>query len=315
VRARPAQLSRARVRIAWALQLVRHPLLAATISMRGYDDVAFVHSAPTSVEDALAAADARMQYFGPGGATSVNGSMPPPATTPATATLDIVDAYLNGPRTLGNDMLACLVVRAGTRRETEQFGACGPERVPESQSSAAPEANSNPNTTGTLPSTTLPNPNSVSSDELELFEVMLCTTHYVGDGMALHTFMNELYTLLGSGRSDVELMVLLESEVDAKAGPALPPSLEERLGLTPFQAVVGDVAQRTADTALLGGQVLPFRKGQARHTVVPTYAFTPAQTKTALAKCKAHGVTIAHVVFGLCAVAWNNPCADRTQPT
>lgn len=330
LRAHPAQLSHARVRLAWAVQLARHPLLASTISMRAYDDVAFVHSHPASVDDALAAADARMQYFTAGA-------------------LDLVDAYLNGPRTLGNDMLACLVVRRGTRRVAGQSGACGPNtagaEADAAHAHAAQSSRPGPNhcdpvigTSGVPPATaTSPagaagataataeaaaNPNLVSGvavaleppleSDLETFEVMLCTTHYVGDGMALHTFMNELYTLLGS-KSDGELLALLEAEVGTAT--QLPPSLETRLGLSTLQTAVGDVAQRKADAALLGGQVLPIRKGQPRHTIVPTHAFTPEETAVALAKCKAHGVTIAHVVFGLCAVAWNKDCADRSPPT
>lgn len=268
IRATREALAPQRVRLAWALQLVRHPLLASTISMRSYDDVAFLHNGPRSVDAALVAADARLKYFDD-------------STPQSLREMDLVDAYLNGPRTLGNDMLACLVVRAGTQRVAEQYGAAGPA--------------------------------SAGDASLVSFEIMLCTTHFVGDGMALHTFMNELYTLLGGSMSAEDIADELYHAVER--GTGLPPPLEDRLGLNKFQAVVGAVAQQRADAALLGGQVLPARKGLTRHTLVPTMAYDPDATRLALAKCKANGVTVAHAVFALCAVAWARQCVDQTQPT
>lgn len=262
-------MSLERVDLAWALQLARHPLLASRVAVgkRGYSDVWFVYTPPTDVAMALEAAAGRLQYLDP---------------KKGAADVDLVDAYLNKGRTLSDDMLACLIVRRGTR----QVVAVGPN---------GPTA-------------------SDGDDQMVDYEVMLCTTHYVGDGMALHTFMNQLYGLLGGDLSDGELQTMLEAEL--LKHNEIPPPLEDRLGLSHFQTAVGHVAQRTADANLLGGQVLPALKGRERETIVPTKAYTPEQTKAALARCKAHGVTIAHVVFALCAVAWSRrQGVDATQPT
>lgn len=242
---------------------MRHPLLAARVDARpdAYADVWFMHKPPSSLSAALAFAHQRLQYLDP---------------RDGAGACDIVSTYLNGKRTLGDDMLACLIVRRGTRRDQH-----------------SPQA---------------------EDAEMDDFEVMLCTTHFVGDGMALHTFMNELYGLLGGSHSDDELRAMLEHAVADP--PPLPPALEDRLGLSRFQTAVGDVAQRIADARLLGGQVLPGVRGRDRETVVPTTAFSPEDTQTALARCKVHGVTVANVVFALCAVAWTRRNGvDTTQPT
>jgi len=45
------------------------------------------------------------------------------------------------------------------------------------------------------------------------FDLLICAAHWIGDGMALHTFANELFHLLGHHASDESaLMVLLEQE-------------------------------------------------------------------------------------------------------
>ena len=59
------------------------------------------------------------------------------------------------------------------------------------------------------------------------YEIMLCATHFLGDGMALHTFMNEFYTLLGSSRTIADFELMIREELGSHC--RLPPSLEERL--------------------------------------------------------------------------------------
>lgn len=270
LRAAPDALSLQRVRYAWALGLHRHPLLASAVELRAYDDVVFTHTPAGTLAGALENGDQRLTFFeagdGPG---------------------DLVNAYLNGVRTLSAKMPAQLIIRRGTARSTDLSGAWAPA--------------------------------DADDDGLANAEVMLCTTHYVGDGMALHSFMNEFYALVGGPLSIDELQALLQAEVDASSSAgsaALPPSLEDRIPLSRWQRAAGEVAQRHADAQLLGGQVLPGVRGAGRHTVVPTRAYSPQRTAKALATCKAHGMTIAHAVFALCAVAWGKYASSaRTEPT
>ncbi|KAI9460527.1 hypothetical protein BJY52DRAFT_1203761 [Lactarius psammicola] len=51
-----------RVRAAWAILRMRHPLLASRVVMRDYDDVRFVYTPPLSPEQALAEAGGQLEY-------------------------------------------------------------------------------------------------------------------------------------------------------------------------------------------------------------------------------------------------------------
>ena len=139
-------------------------------------------------------------------------------------------------------------------------------------------------------------------------EFMLLATHFLGDGMALHTFMNEFYTLLGSDKSSQDLIDMIAQLVDAEPAE-IPASLEERLPSigngSRFARSIGRIDNKRNDSRLLGGQSFPSnRVKMPRKTVVPTFPYTAEETKRILAKCKENGVTIAHAMFALCNVAW-----------
>ncbi|KAI9435803.1 hypothetical protein H4582DRAFT_1817187 [Lactarius indigo] len=51
-----------RVRAAWAILRMRHPLLASRVVMRDYDDLRFVYSPPLSPEQALTEASSQLEY-------------------------------------------------------------------------------------------------------------------------------------------------------------------------------------------------------------------------------------------------------------
>ena len=93
----------------------------------------------------------------------------------------LIDAYLNGPRTLHNERLSYLILSdtAGTALPT-------------------PPASPGPLDTS---------PNSVPNHD-----ILICATHFLGDGMALHTFANDFFGLLGGGASEDELSRLVEDE-------------------------------------------------------------------------------------------------------
>lgn len=108
---RSSLLSQPRVRLAWAIVLARHPLLAARIQARSYTQTSFLHASPGSLDLALARADQQLTFL-PGSAT------------------ELVDAFLHGPRTLNADTSAVLVVRtlpgAGTERTYELLLCAAP---------------------------------------------------------------------------------------------------------------------------------------------------------------------------------------------
>ncbi len=188
---------------------------------------------------------------------------------------NLIATYLIGDRTLSSSRLAMLFVDAPLRLTAPSPPHCGEE---------------------------------LKSDYLAKYEVMLCTTHYLGDGMALHTFMNEFYTLLGSDKSTTDFATLIEAQLSEAQG--LPASLEDRLPVlgdgSKLAVAVGMDEYRRSESKLVGGQCFlgnPVKK--PRHTVVPTFPYTTEETKLILAKCKSHGVTIAHAMFALCNIAWS----------
>lgn len=154
-------------------------------------------------------------------------------------------------------------------------------------------------------------------DPEDEYEFMLCATHFLGDGMALHTFMNELYTLIGSGRSIMDFSDLIREQLGNPEN--LPASLEERLPVigsgSKLASAVGAEEYRRSEAKLIGGQSFPgspIKKG--RHTVVPTFAYSSENTKKILAACKGQGLTVAHAVFSLCNLAWSRRASSRTEP-
>jgi hypothetical protein len=90
----------------------------------------------------------------------------------------LIDSYLNGQRTLSNDRLSFLIV-----------------------SSLQP----------------FPLPNGTETENSQEFDLLICAAHFIGDGMALHTFANQFFGLLGSTLRDHELRNLLQQEVDQLA--------------------------------------------------------------------------------------------------
>lgn len=43
-------------------------------------------------------------------------------------------------------------------------------------------------------------------------DILICAMHFIGDGMALHTFANDFFGLLGSDRSDADLNAMLQED-------------------------------------------------------------------------------------------------------
>lgn len=113
---------------------------------------------------------------------------------------DLVNTYLNGPRTLSNERLSYVVV--ATPVDTPDFPFATPNN-----SFAHSLAN-----LALLPP--MPSLQNTSDGPGQEFHFLLAAPHCLGDGMALYRMSDEFFELLASDKTDVELqdLVLLEWE-------------------------------------------------------------------------------------------------------
>jgi hypothetical protein len=58
----------------------------------------------------------------------------------------------------------------------------------------------------------LPNSQLTGSDEVDC-DFLICATHFLGDGMALHQFANDFFTLLGGDKTASDLSKMLDDEL------------------------------------------------------------------------------------------------------
>ncbi|THG97375.1 hypothetical protein EW145_g7627, partial [Phellinidium pouzarii] len=291
----PARLlAPARLRAAWAYMRLLHPPLAAHVRMPPgvYTAARFVYAPPPSVRTALTQAEAALVLERKTGE-------------------ELVDAYLNGPRTLGDTCLARLVLGCVGGGPVEQPAQAEtlptPLPTPELTESAREEA---------FPSFS---PSSSSDEEIRDYDLLICATHFLGDGMALHRFANEFFVLLAGqtdGKekttADIEEMLREVWEVRwgrnsiSREGGLFPVALEDALPRVEgrFRRAAGKVDFEASQKKLIGGHAFPRRKHAVRRTVVPTVALDKQKTNAVLKRCKEHGVSIANAVFALSALAW-----------
>lgn len=226
---------------------------------------------------------------------------------------DLIETYLNGPRTLSNARLSYLIVS-----EPTESAFPTPPRTPSPSREDAELTASAP----------------IEQETGTQYELLICAMHFLGDGMALHQFANDFFGILGSQRSDAELQAMLNNEwrvrwatlnqqvkidhMNASTGAnemclgphfqtdVLPTALEDNIPLPDigFRRVAAKVDFALSQEKLLGGHAFPKKKHPERHTVVPTLSFSEERTKAMLKKCKANGVSISAVFFALCNVAW-----------
>ncbi|OSD03262.1 hypothetical protein PYCCODRAFT_1434677 [Trametes coccinea BRFM310] len=265
---------RERVCTVWAILRLRHPMLCARAEMRDYDDVRFTYLAPTSAREAYDDADANLEY--------------------RIQTKDeLIDTYLNGPRTLSNDRLSYLILSE-----------------PSTSPGLMPTPPRTPSPTAAFFETDAASEENVAEQKRD-YELLICAMHFLGDGMALHQFANDFFGLLGGPKSDDDLREILEEEWCTRWRVApeeciLPPALENNMPLPPlkFRRVAAHVDFKLSQQRLIGGQVFPRRKHPERLTIVPTVSIPEERTKAILKKCKANGVSISAALFAICNVAW-----------
>ncbi|KAJ3511392.1 hypothetical protein NLJ89_g4124 [Agrocybe chaxingu] len=164
-----------------------------------------------------------------------------------------------------------------------------------------------------LISSYLNGPRTLSSDRLSYLVVssseseqggeqdchfMICATHFLGDGMALHQFANDFFGLLGGSSDLASLGQTLSDEwsqrVKSDGGPDI--TFFHRRS-TPSGVNVkvepGDSSRR-------------LRRG----TKEVNLSFERDVTKTILKTCKARGVSISAALFAICNIAWARAHAE-----
>jgi hypothetical protein len=92
--------------------------------------------------------------------------------------IDLIDAYLNGDRTLSNDRLSYLIISSDS---------------------------SNTNIAA-----------DHSPESVKNYDLMICATHFLGDGMALHQSANDFFVILGSSMDETALLEKLTIEWSEK---------------------------------------------------------------------------------------------------
>lgn len=63
-------------------------------------------------------------------------------------------------------------------------------------------------------SETQPRPASFIPHLSHNYDILFCAAHFIGDGLALHRFANEFFTLLSSTTDSEQMFELLNIEVD-----------------------------------------------------------------------------------------------------
>ncbi|POY71246.1 hypothetical protein BMF94_5558 [Rhodotorula taiwanensis] len=190
---------------------------------------------------------------------------------------EIISSYLNGPRTLSDEKLSYLVISRPGSAADVAFG------------SAADHVD----------------------DEMRDFDFFLFSTHFLGDGMALHSTAGEFFRLLTAEQND---------EISpSKRTVSLPVAAEDRLPIgltnTRFGAGIARADYEKEQARQIGAHTFPRERLGPRQTLVPTVSYPAEKSKRILAACKSHGVTLAHSIFALAAVAYTKTAApERRRP-
>ncbi|KAF9015657.1 hypothetical protein BDQ17DRAFT_1341427 [Cyathus striatus] len=141
---------------------------------------------------------------------------------------------------------------------------------------------------------------------------LICATHFLGDGMALHQFANDMFTLLGSTSTETDLLNLLyegwsDRYLKSEHKFQLPSAMEDRFPPLPpnkWSRIISSIDFKESQRKLIGGHAFPRAVKAERRTVIHTISFDTQKTKQVLAKCKLHGVSISSALFSVCNVAW-----------
>ncbi|KZO95708.1 hypothetical protein CALVIDRAFT_482401 [Calocera viscosa TUFC12733] len=276
-----------RVRMVWAIIRTRHPLLGAEVRMQEGE-----YDSASFRYSAARTAGEELERASENLRISVQTKD------------EVILDYLNGPRLLSKERPAYLLFAR------DPATSCAEGSLP------TPDASPRLDVLAHAP----------VQDETAEFHFCLCTTHYLGDGMALHKTANEFFALLGGDSSEPELSELLEHEwtdryiLPQREQNPIPQPLEAKLPSVPARPFAKHAARVDFDNLqrkAIGGHVIPRQKHGPRRTTVPTVPFSKDETKRVLKECKKNGVTISHVIFALCNLVWAGikPCGEEELPT
>lgn len=301
MRAASNLLTPGRFETAWAISRLRHPLLASSVELnRGdYHSARFVYAPPIGIQEALSDARGSMQW------------------KEGCSKHDLIDGYLNGPRTLNNARLSYLILSSPPQLHLN--APPSPPTTPELSRSGSPASFSEESTDGA----------PIASDgELD---ILIAATHFIGDGIALHTFANDFLQLIagideGTGvqRTEAQLLAILQEEWQQRWGADsalaqtfdLPSQLEHGLPTptTRFARTAARVDFVNDQQKFIGGHSFPRSPARRpRHTIVPTLSFEPEVTKRMLKRCKANGVSISSALFAVANIAWARVTQDNRE--
>ena len=115
----------------------------------------------------------------------------------------LIDSYLNGPRTLSNERLSYLIV---SHTPTLDAQLPTPPSTPRISTEVSAELSAH----------------LTSNDRVFNHELLICASHFIGDGMALHQFANDFFGLLGGGFSQEELDQFVADEWKQRWSQGLP---------------------------------------------------------------------------------------------
>ncbi|TDL25331.1 hypothetical protein BD410DRAFT_896234 [Rickenella mellea] len=265
-------MERARVRAAWALLRLRHPLMGATVRMETYDDVRLLYQRPESAECLLKDAERTVEFR-------------------YESEYQLIDSYLNGTRTLSDDRLSYLFVLTP------------------------------PSSTGVDTPTSIPDHASAFEEQSDLcneYTILICATHFIGDGIAIHMFGNEFFTTISSDLSTEDIEKTLDMEWEIKHSSmntikdVLPVPLEARLPPIEgkFRKAACKVDFKNSEDKLIGGHAIPRKKATSAHSVFINVPFDEKRTRQILQTCKSNGVSVSNALFAICDIAW----AKMTTP-
>ncbi|GAA5896360.1 uncharacterized protein JCM6883_006879 [Sporobolomyces salmoneus] len=147
---------------------------------------------------------------------------------------------------------------------------------------------------------------STGGDEIQEYDFFLYSTHFLGDGMALHSTANEFFTLLASDEGlESESTSPRPDDVDLSL---LPPVLESKIQTSDsWSKMAWSAAKpdfRRTEAKNLGGQAFTRASLGPRLTLVPTVSYSPLDSTKILSTCKSHGSTIASALFALSNLAY-----------
>ncbi|KWU46754.1 hypothetical protein RHOSPDRAFT_14898 [Rhodotorula sp. JG-1b] len=188
----------------------------------------------------------------------------------------IISSYLNGPRTLSDDKLSQLTVSAPEKDYDFSEGADG--------------------------------------ESPRDFDFYLFSTHFLGDGMALHSTAHEFFGLLSQSGSENGGGGVLISPTRGLPS-SMEDQLEDRFATARLAASAARVDFAREQARQIGGHA--FRKARlgTRYTLILTHSYSPEQTRRALCKCKHNGVSIANAMFTLSTFAYlRSTTPDRSSP-